>query len=49
MRARKDGSLVGYAHTRNFWKDWGTQAPDVEAIRSALENLRSQTRSKLAS
>lgn len=33
--------------TRDFWRDWGTQAPDVEAIHSAVEHLRSQTRSKL--
>ncbi len=32
--------------TRDFWKDWGTQAPDVEAINRAVEALRSQTRSK---
>lgn len=32
--------------TRNFWKDWGTQEPDVDAIRSAVECLRSQVRSK---
>ena len=32
--------------TRDFWKDWGTQAPDVEAINKAVEALRSQTRSK---
>jgi hypothetical protein len=32
--------------TRDFWKDWGLQAPDVEAIRSAVECLRSQTRGK---
>ena len=34
--------------TRDFWKDWGTQAPDVEAINRAVEALRSQTRSKPA-
>lgn len=34
--------------TRDFWKDWGTQAPDVEAINRAVEALRSQTRSKSA-
>lgn len=34
--------------TRDFWKEWGTQAPDVGAIRSAVECLRSQVRSKLA-
>lgn len=32
--------------TRNFWKDWGTQSPDVDAITMAVESLRSQTRSK---
>ena len=32
--------------TRHFWKDWGTQEPDVDAIRSAVECLRSQARSK---
>ncbi|MBU2854951.1 ATP-binding protein [Acidithiobacillus ferriphilus] len=30
--------------TRNFWRDWGTQAPDVDAIHKAIECLRSQTR-----
>ena len=32
--------------TREFWKDWGTQAPDTNAILKAVESLRSQTRSK---
>lgn len=32
--------------TRDFWKDWGTQSPNVEAITRAVESLRSQTRSK---
>lgn len=32
--------------TRDFWKDWGTQAPDVDAITKAVESLRSQTRNK---
>lgn len=32
--------------TRDFWKDWGTQAPDVDAIAKAVESLRSQTRNK---
>jgi uncharacterized protein len=32
--------------TRDFWKDWGSQAPDIEAINRAVEALRSQTRSK---
>lgn len=30
--------------TRDFWKDWGTQEPDVDAIHQAIESLRSQTR-----
>lgn len=30
--------------TRNFWKDWGTQEPDMEAIVDAIECLRSQVR-----
>lgn len=31
--------------TRDFWKDWGSQAPDVAALAKAVEALRSQTRS----
>lgn len=31
--------------TRDFWKDWGAQAPDVAALAKAVEALRSQTRS----
>jgi uncharacterized protein len=34
--------------TRDFWKDWGTQAPDVDAITKAVESLRSQTRNKMS-
>lgn len=34
--------------TRDFWKDWGTQAPDVDAITKAVESLRSQTRHKVS-
>ncbi len=34
--------------TRDFWKEWGKQAPDVEAINVAVEALRSQTRPKAA-
>lgn len=34
--------------TRDFWKEWGKQAPDVEAINFAVEALRSQTRPKTA-
>lgn len=30
--------------TRDFWKDWGAQAPDVVALAKAVEALRSQTR-----
>lgn len=30
--------------TRDFWKDWGEKAPDVAALASAVESLRSQTR-----
>lgn len=30
--------------TRNFWKDWETQAPDNDALVKAVESLRSQTR-----
>jgi len=30
--------------TRDFWKDWGTRQPEVNAIRSAIECLRSQSR-----
>jgi hypothetical protein len=33
--------------TRNFWTDWGTQAPDDDAIGMAVESLRRQTRSKI--
>ncbi|MNR43398.1 hypothetical protein D3C85_1620160 [compost metagenome] len=30
--------------TRDFWKDWGAQAPDETALTKAVESLRSQTR-----
>lgn len=30
--------------TRDFWKEWGTIAPDADAVRQAVESLRSQTR-----
>lgn len=30
--------------TRDFWKEWGTTAPDVVAIAEAVETLRRQTR-----
>ena len=32
--------------TRDFWKEWGSQASDAEAIKLAVEALRSQTRTK---
>ena len=32
--------------TRDFWKDWGNKAPDQDAIATAVEALRSQTRTK---
>jgi len=30
--------------TREFWREWGTLAPDIDAVRQAVESLRSQTR-----
>ena len=30
--------------TRDFWKEWGSTRPDVNAIAAAVESLRSQTR-----
>lgn len=30
--------------TRDFWKEWGIQQPNGEAIRLAIESLRSQSR-----
>jgi hypothetical protein len=30
--------------TRDFWKEWGTEEPDAEAIMEAVETLRRQTR-----
>lgn len=30
--------------TRNFWKEWGSNASDEDAIRIAVEDLRRQTR-----
>lgn len=34
--------------TREFWKEWGSQSSDAEAINQAVEALRSQTRTKPA-
>lgn len=31
--------------TRDFWREWGTRQPDDDALRRAVECLRSQTRS----
>lgn len=31
--------------TRDFWKEWGSLVSDTEAVRLAVESLRSQTRS----
>jgi uncharacterized protein len=30
--------------TRDFWTEWGTQQPQPDAIMSAIEGLRSQSR-----
>jgi len=32
--------------TRDFWKEWGSRAPDTDAIHLAVEALRSQSRIK---
>lgn len=37
-------AVVPDSATRDFWKDWGAQAPDVAALARAVESLRSQTR-----
>ena len=39
-------SVAPDSATRDFWKDWGTQAPDMNALTKAVESLRSQTRSR---
>lgn len=38
-------SLRPDSATKNFWKEWETQAPDNDALVKAVESLRSQTRS----
>jgi len=38
--------IVPDSATRDFWKEWGSHAPDVDAINMAVESLRSQTRGK---
>jgi hypothetical protein len=30
--------------TRDFWREWGSRAPDAESIREAVETLRRQTK-----
>lgn len=48
-RIRLDKPLITPdSATRDFWKEWGKQAPDVLALNLAVEALRSQTRPKLA-
>lgn len=37
-------NVVPDSATRDFWKDWGAQAPDEAALVRAVESLRSQTR-----
>ncbi len=37
-------AVVPDSATRDFWRDWGTQAPDTAALAKAVESLRSQTR-----
>lgn len=48
-RIRLDKPLITPdSATRDFWKEWGKQAPDVMALSLAVEALRSQTRPKAA-
>lgn len=30
--------------TRDFWKEWGSCEPNKDALKIAIESLRSQTR-----
>lgn len=44
-RIRLDRPTIAPASgTRDFWKEWGTMAPDAKAITEAVETLRRQTR-----
>lgn len=44
-RIRLDTPTVQPASsTRNFWREWGNEEPDGDAIREAVETLRRQTR-----
>lgn len=36
--------VVPDSATRNFWKEWGSAAPEIDALHAAVECLRSQTR-----
>jgi hypothetical protein len=31
--------------TKNFWREWSERSSDAEAIKTAVDNLRRQTRS----
>jgi hypothetical protein len=37
-------SIQPTSGTRNFWREWGSDAPNADAIREAVETLRRQTR-----
>jgi hypothetical protein len=37
-------TLCPTSGTRDFWKEWGSSEPDVDAITQAVETLRRQTR-----
>lgn len=39
--------IVPDSATRDFWKEWGSIASDAEAVRQAVECLRSQTRAAI--
>lgn len=40
--------IVPDSATRDFWKEWGSIASDADAVRQAVECLRSQTRAAIA-
>lgn len=37
--------IAPLSQTRDFWREWGERAPDAGAVKSAVENLRRQSRS----
>jgi len=39
-------SIPPNSATRDFWKEWGSRAPDIDAIQFAVEALRRQARIK---